>query len=93
MTTRERFTAVFEGRRPMRDVKRINVGNAMQSRAMHADAKQTGFCTYLSAILLGGLLLNTLLGWWWAVPGAALVMVPVIAKEGIDALRGDRCCD
>jgi divalent metal cation (Fe/Co/Zn/Cd) transporter len=47
---------------------------------MHADAKQTEFCTYLSAILLGGLVMNTLWGLWWADPVAALVMVPIIAK-------------
>jgi divalent metal cation (Fe/Co/Zn/Cd) transporter len=60
---------------------------------MKADARQTEFCTYLSAILLGGLLLNASLGLWWADPAAALVMVPIIAKEGITALRGDPCCD
>jgi divalent metal cation (Fe/Co/Zn/Cd) transporter len=69
------------------------VGTAMHSRAVHADAKQTEFCTYLSAILLGGLLLNMLWGWWSADPVAALVMVPIIAKEGIDSLRGDSCCE
>lgn len=57
-----------------------------------ADSRQTDFCTYLSAILLGGLLLNALLGWWWADPVAGLVMVPIIAKEGVDGLRGKRCC-
>ena len=51
------------------------------------------FCTYLSAILLGGLLLNALLGWWWADPVAGLVMVPIIAKEGVDGIRGKACCD
>jgi divalent metal cation (Fe/Co/Zn/Cd) transporter len=60
---------------------------------MAADAKQTELCTYLSAILLGGLLLNELLDWWWADPIAALVMVPIIAYEGIEALRGEICCD
>ena len=69
------------------------VAGAIRSEAMLADAKQTELCTYLSAILLGGLLLNALLGWWWADPVAALVMVPIIAKEGIEALRGDPCCD
>ena len=69
------------------------VANSIKSEAMRADAKQTEFCTYLSAILLGGLLLNALLGWWWADPVAALVMVPIIAKEGIEGLRGDPCCD
>jgi len=48
---------------------------------MHADAKQTEFCTYLSAILLGGLLLNAFLGLWWADPLAGLLMAPIIAKR------------
>ena len=69
------------------------VARAIKSRALIADSKQTELCTYLSAILLGGLLLNALLGWWWADPVAALVMVPIITKEGIEALRGDTCCD
>jgi divalent metal cation (Fe/Co/Zn/Cd) transporter len=69
------------------------VARGIKSSAMAADAKQTDFCTYLSAILLGGLLLNALLGWWWADPVAALVMVPIIAKEGVEALRGKTCCD
>lgn len=69
------------------------VARAIKSRALIADSKQTELCTYLSGILLGGLLLNALLGWWWADPAAALVMVPIIVKEGIEALRGDTCCD
>ena len=64
----------------------------IDSAALTADAKQTELCTYLSAILLGGLLLNATLGWWWADPVAALVMVPIIAKEGVDAVRGRTCC-
>jgi len=43
-------------------------------------------------ILLGGLLLNALFGLWWADPVAGLVMAPIIAKEGIEGLRGERCC-
>jgi divalent metal cation (Fe/Co/Zn/Cd) transporter len=69
------------------------VAAGINSAAMQADAKQTDFCTYLSAILLAGLLLNALLGWWWADPVAALVMVPIIAKEGIEGLRGETCCE
>lgn len=60
---------------------------------MNADARQTDFCIYLSAILLVGLLLNSTLGWWWADPGAALIMVPIIAKEGSDAVKGKARCD
>ena len=69
------------------------VGRALGSAAMHADAKQTEFCTYLSAILLAGLLLNALFGLWWVDPAAALIMVPIIAKEGIQGLQGKACQD
>lgn len=69
------------------------VARQLKSAALHADAKQTELCTYLSAILLGGLALNALLGWWWADPVAALVMVPIIAKEGVEALQGKSCCE
>jgi len=70
------------------------VAIALGSRALRAESQQTQLCTYLSAILLGGLTLNALFGWWWADPAAALVMVPVIGREGIEALRGhDTCCD
>ncbi len=71
------------------------VAVAMSSGALAAESRQTMLCTYLSAILLGGLLLNAALDWWWADPVAALVMVPIIAREGIDAVRGracDECC-
>jgi len=67
------------------------VGNELGSAAMKADAKQTDFCVYLSAILLGGLLLNAVFGLWWADPVAALIMVPIIAKEGFEGIRGDVC--
>jgi divalent metal cation (Fe/Co/Zn/Cd) transporter len=69
------------------------VAAGIQSAAMNADARQAQFCTYLSAILLVGLLVNALFGWWWADPAAALVMVPIISKEGIDALAGKSCSD
>lgn len=70
-----------------------NVAHRLNSRAMMADSKQTDICAYLSAILLGGLLLNAVFGWWWADPIAALVMLPIIAKEGIEAMQGKTCCD
>jgi divalent metal cation (Fe/Co/Zn/Cd) transporter len=60
---------------------------------MQADSRQTDICAYLSAILLGGLVLNALGGWWWADPVAGLIMVPMIGKEGIEALRGETCED
>ena len=68
------------------------VGRALGSAAMNADAKQTDFCAYLAAILLGGLFLNAVFGWWWADPAAGLIMVPIIAKEGLDGIKG-RICD
>jgi divalent metal cation (Fe/Co/Zn/Cd) transporter len=68
------------------------VGNALGSAAMKADARQTDFCVYLSTILLAGLLMNAVLGWWWADPIAALIMVPIIAKEGIDGIKARTCC-
>lgn len=72
--------------------KRLVAGQ-IGSAALVADSKQTSLCTYLSAILLLGLGLNAALGWWWADPIAGLAMVPIISKEGIDALRGKTCCD
>jgi len=64
------------------------VAAQLASTALTAEARQTEICTYLSAILLGGLGLNALFGWWWADPVAALVMVPLIGREGLEALRG-----
>jgi divalent metal cation (Fe/Co/Zn/Cd) transporter len=69
------------------------VAAEISSRALKADSRQTDICAYLSAILLAGLILNALFGLWWADPVAALVMVPIIAKEGVEALRGETCCD
>jgi divalent metal cation (Fe/Co/Zn/Cd) transporter len=68
-----------------------NVGTAISSAAMIADSQQTQFCTYLSAILVAGLLMNAFLGWWWSDSLAALIMVPIIANEGIEAVRGKKC--
>ncbi len=61
------------------------------SAALWADARQTDFCAYLAGITLLGLVLNTLFHWWWADPVAALVMAPMIAWEGVQALRGHAC--
>ena len=78
---------------PLLSRAKRRVGAHLKSAAMNADAKQTEFCAYLSAILLGGLLLNMAYDLWWADPVAALIMVPIIAKEGVDGLRGNACCD
>jgi divalent metal cation (Fe/Co/Zn/Cd) transporter len=63
----------------------------LKSGAMKADSRQSSLCGYLAAILLCGLALNALFGWWWADPVAALVMLPIIIKEGIEGLRGESC--
>ena len=68
------------------------VANELRSAALKAEAKQTSLCAYLSVIALGGVGLNALVGWWWADPAAALCMVPIIAKEGIEALQARDCC-
>lgn len=68
------------------------VAARLESRALAADSRQTDICAYLSAILLAGLVLNALAGWWWADPAAALLMTPIIAREGVTALRGETCC-
>ena len=77
---------------PLLALAKRRVAGRIASTALTADARQTQLCTYLSAILLCGLLLNAVLGWWWADPAAALAMVPIIAREGSDALRGRTCC-
>jgi divalent metal cation (Fe/Co/Zn/Cd) transporter len=71
--------------------RRVAVG--LGSRALQADATQTDLCMYLSAIVLAGLTLNAVFGWWWADPVAALLMTPIIAREGIEGLRGEHICD
>ena len=69
------------------------VAARLDSAALAADSRQTDICAYLSAILLAGLALNAAFGWWWADPVAALIMVPIIIREGTQALRGKPCAD
>lgn len=65
----------------------------LNSAALSADSRQSSLCAWLSAILLGGLALNAAFNWWWADPAAALIMLPIIIKEGLEALRGEVCAD
>lgn len=67
-------------------------GRELGSASAVADSKQTLICTYLSAALLAGLLLNSLLGWAWADSIAALVIAAFAVREGVEAWRGDACC-
>lgn len=77
---------------PLLSRAKRRVAAHLKSSAMNADAQQTEFCAYLSAILLSGLLLNAVAGLWWADPISGLIMVPIIVKEGVDGLHGDCCC-
>jgi divalent metal cation (Fe/Co/Zn/Cd) transporter len=78
---------------PLLSRAKHKVATHLGSGAMHADAQQTQFCTYLSAILLGGLIMNSAFGLWWTDPTTALIMVPLIANEGIEGIRGQACRD
>lgn len=78
---------------PFISVAQRRTGNALGSNAVVADGTQTLLCTYLSAVLLIGLMLNSTLGWSWADPVAALIIAGVAAREGVEAWRGeDSCC-
>jgi divalent metal cation (Fe/Co/Zn/Cd) transporter len=76
---------------PLLSRAKRRVGTSLASAAMHADARQTEFCAYLSAILLGGLVLNAALGLWFADPIAALLMAPIILREGVQGLYAKAC--
>jgi divalent metal cation (Fe/Co/Zn/Cd) transporter len=67
-------------------------GRELGSATAVADSKQTLLCTYLSAAVLAGLVLNAVLGWWWADPVAGLVLAALAVREGRNAWRGDLCC-
>lgn len=67
-------------------------GRELGSSSTVADSRQTLLCTYLSGVLLVGLVLNATVGWWWADPVAALVIAAVAVREGLEAWRGDGCC-
>jgi divalent metal cation (Fe/Co/Zn/Cd) transporter len=73
-------------------VKRRN-GDAMRSATVVADSNQTKLCAYLSGILLAGLVLNAMAGWWWADPIAALGIAALAVNEGLEAWRGEICDD
>jgi divalent metal cation (Fe/Co/Zn/Cd) transporter len=77
---------------PILSYAQRRAGREYGSASAVADSKQTLLCTYLSAVLLVGLVANATLGWWWADPAAALVIAAVAVKEGREAWRGDACC-
>lgn len=73
-------------------VAKRRTGTQMGSRTLVADSAETMLCTYLSAVLLVGLLLDAVAGWWWADPVAALLIAALAVKEGREAWEGDACC-
>jgi divalent metal cation (Fe/Co/Zn/Cd) transporter len=70
---------------------KLHAAKAIGSAALRAEAKETLACSYLSLTLLMGLVANAAAGWWWADPAAALLMVPWLAKEGLEGLRSEHC--
>jgi divalent metal cation (Fe/Co/Zn/Cd) transporter len=77
---------------PVLSLAQRRAGQELGSASAVADSRQTLLCTYLSAAVLGGLVLNAVLGWWWADPAAALVLAVLAVREGRAAWHGDLCC-
>ncbi|MGK8505141.1 cation transporter [Nocardia asiatica] len=77
---------------PVLSAAQRRAGRELGSASAVADSKQTLLCAYLSAVLLAGLLLNSLFGWSWADPIAALVIAAIAVREGVNAWHGDTCC-
>ncbi len=77
---------------PLLSRAKKKVARALGSGALVAEATQTSMCAWLSAIALAGVALNAAFGWWWADPAAALAMVPIIAREGVEGVRGRDSC-
>ncbi len=71
---------------------KIRVSKEIGSSALAAEAKETIACSILSLILLVGLSLNAVAGWWWADPVAGLIMLPWLIKEGLAGIKGEGCC-
>lgn len=85
------ITAVSVAIMPVLSYAERRAGRELGSATAVADSKQTLICTYLSAAVLAGLILNSLLGWWWADAIAGLVIAAFAIREGIEAWRGDAC--
>jgi divalent metal cation (Fe/Co/Zn/Cd) transporter len=87
------LTIVSLGVMPLLARAKLKTAEALDSRALRADAYETIACAWLSATTLAGLALNAAFGWWWADPAAALVLIPFIVREGLEGLRGEDHCD
>jgi divalent metal cation (Fe/Co/Zn/Cd) transporter len=78
---------------PALAVAKRRTGRQLGNNVVVADSTETALCSYLSAILLGGLVLNAAVGWWWADPLAALGIAALALREGGEAWRGETCCE
>lgn len=76
---------------PLLSKAQRKTGHALGSSSVVADSKQTLLCTYLSGVLLVGLVLNAVFGWWWADPLVGFFIVYLALREGREAWRGDAC--
>ncbi|MGX5682383.1 cation transporter [Schumannella luteola] len=85
------LTAVSVVVMPLLSLAEYRTGRELGSATAVADSRQTLICAALSVVVLAGLALNSLLGWWWADSVAALVIVVFAVREGIEAWRGDSC--
>lgn len=85
------ITALSVGIMPFLSLAERRAGRELGSASAVADSKQTLICTYLSAAVLIGLVLNSLFGWWWADAVAGLVIAAFAIREGVEAWRGDAC--
>ena len=74
---------------PLLGVAKLRAARALSSGAMRADAYETMACAWLSLTTLAGLALNAAFGWWWADPLAALAIVPLVVREGLEGWRGE----
>jgi len=83
------LTALSLGIMPVLGWVKLRTAQALGSRALRADAYETIACAWLSLATLAGLVLNAALGWWWADPLAALAIVPLVIREGLEGWRGD----
>lgn len=86
------MTATHQHGERVSDDDRARLGRRARLLAGASVAYQTLLCTYMSAVLLGGLVLNAALGWWWADPVAGLVIAGIALNEGREAWRGEGCC-
>jgi divalent metal cation (Fe/Co/Zn/Cd) transporter len=78
---------------PALAVAKRRTGRQLGNKVVVADSTETALCSYLSAILLGGLVLNAAVGWWWADPLAALGIAALAIREGREAWRSETCCE